>query len=188
MAGSSDDTRADRVNKIIKEVYYDSGALGSIKRTLADAREKDPDLKIKESEVKTWKDQNIQRKINLRGFNSFIASSPQEEYQMDLFEMPVPRYKDARKMTAAERKAHQKKIDEARNARRRVKREPGEGVRRGVKPKTIVVDKPPKNAPKRYGLLLVDIFTKYVDVVPMLDNQAPTVIDSLKNSSANMWG
>ena len=54
MAGSSSDTREDRVNKIIDKVYYESGALGSIKRTLADAREKDPT--IKEAEVKKWKD------------------------------------------------------------------------------------------------------------------------------------
>ena len=80
---------------IIKRVYYDSGALGSIKRTLQEAREIDPS--IKEADVKSWKDRNIQRKINLRGFNSFIASEPKEEYQMDLFEMPVARYKDVRK-------------------------------------------------------------------------------------------
>ena len=106
MASSSSETRADRVNKIIDKVYYESGALGSIKRTLADAREKEPTLNIKEAEVKKWKDQNIQRKINLRGYNSWIASKPREEYQMDLFEMPVARYKDVRKMSTKEKEEH----------------------------------------------------------------------------------
>ena len=137
MAGSSSDTREDGVNKIIKEVYYDSGALGSIKRTLADAREKEPTLNIKEAEVKKWKDQNIQRKIDLRGFNSFIASRPQQEYQMDLFGMPIARYKDVRKMTAAEKESHAEKIKQERNVRRRVKRRVGEGVRRGVNQKQL---------------------------------------------------
>ena len=115
---------------IIKEVYYDSGALGSIKRTLQDAQQINPD--IKEKDVKSWKDRNIQKKINLRGFNSFIASEPKEEYQMDLFEMPVKRYKDARKMSTQEKAEHQRQMEQERNARRRVKRRPGEGVRRGV--------------------------------------------------------
>ena len=89
-------------DETIRKVYYDSGALGSIKRTLQDAREIDPS--IKEKDVKDWKDRNIQRKINLRGFNSFIASSPKEEYQMDLFEMPVPRYKDVRECQQQKRR------------------------------------------------------------------------------------
>ena len=45
---------------IIKRVYFDSGALGSIKRTLKEAREIDPS--IKEKDVKSWKDRNIQKK------------------------------------------------------------------------------------------------------------------------------
>ena len=45
---------------IIRQAYYDSGALGSIKRTLQEAREIDPS--IKEADVKSWKDRNIQRK------------------------------------------------------------------------------------------------------------------------------
>ena len=171
---------------IIKKVYYDSGALGSIKRTLQEARELDPS--IKEKDVKSWKDRNIQRKINLRGFNSFIASSPKEEYQMDLFEMPVARYKHMRKMSTKEKEELKRQKEQERNVRRRVKRRPGEGVRRGVKPKEVVVQKIPKSAPKRYALLLVDIFTKYVDVVPMVNNQAPSVVSALKQGITNFSG
>ena len=57
-------TQADK-DKIIKEVYFDSGALGSIKRTLEDARKKDPS--IKEADVKSWKDRNLQKKSNVSG-------------------------------------------------------------------------------------------------------------------------
>ena len=198
MAGSSSDdareierkARERDVNAIIDKVYYDTDVIGSIKRTLADARKEDPDLKITEAEVKKWKDQNVQRKINLRGYNSWIANKPREEYQMDLFEMPVVRYKDARKMTAAEKAEHKKKLDEQRNVERRVKRPVGEGMeaRRGVKPKYIVVEKIPKSAAKRYGLLLVDIFTKYVDVIPMVNNKGTTIIEALKTSMRNMGG
>ena len=45
---------------IIRQAYYDSGTLGSIKRTLQEAKEIDPS--IKEADVKSWKDRNIQRK------------------------------------------------------------------------------------------------------------------------------
>ena len=46
---------------------------------------------IKEKDVKEWKDEAVQKKINLAGTNSFVASKPKEEYQMDLFEMPISR-------------------------------------------------------------------------------------------------
>ena len=52
----------------------------------------------------------------------------------------------------------------------------------------ILVQKIPKSAPKRYALLLVDIFTKYVDVVPMVNNQAPSVVSALKQGITNMGG
>ena len=173
-------------DEIIRKAYYDSGALGSIKRTLQEAREIDPS--IKEADVKSWKDRNLQRKINLKGFNSFIASSPKEEYQMDLFEMPVARYKDARKMTTEEKEEYQRQKEQERNVRRRVKRRPGEGVRGGAKPKTAVVERIRKTTPKRYALLLVDIFTKFVDVVPIVNNQALSVLKALKEGIANMGG
>ena len=91
MAASKEDT--------IKKVYYEH--FGSIKRTLKEAREIDPT--IKEKDIKAWKDRGGggQRKINLAGNNSFVASEPQEEYQMDLFTMPVTKTMDMRKLTKA---------------------------------------------------------------------------------------
>ena len=78
----------------ISKVYYDMGGYGSITRTLKEAREIDPS--IKEIDVKKWKDTNLQRQTNLKGQNSFIASETKQEYQIDLFEMPVSRTIDKR--------------------------------------------------------------------------------------------
>ena len=50
-------------NDIISKVYYDFGGYGSIKRTLAEAREIDPT--IKEQDVKDWKGTNICIKTNI---------------------------------------------------------------------------------------------------------------------------
>ena len=146
-------TQADK-DKIIKEVYFDSGALGSIKRTLEDARKKDPS--IKEADVKNWKDKNLRKKINVSGFNSWIASEPKEEYQMDLFKIPVAKIVVTSKLTEKQREEREQKARDQRNLRRRVgKRDLGPGVtgvKRGVKGKEIEVEKIPKNAlmPFRY--------------------------------------
>ena len=40
-----------------------------------------------------WKDDNLQRKIKLKGVNSFIASRPKQEYQMDLMFLSDLNYK-----------------------------------------------------------------------------------------------
>ena len=79
---------------IISKTYYDMGGYGSITRTLKEVREIDPS--IKEIDVKNWKDKNLQRKTNLRGYNSFIVSEPKMEYQIDLFEIPASRTIDKR--------------------------------------------------------------------------------------------
>ena len=143
------ETTQKEKDKIIKEVYFDSGALGSIKRTLEDARKKDPS--IKEADVKSWKDRNLQKKIQVSGYNSWVASEPKEEYQMDLFKIPVPKLVDVSKLSAKQKAERLQKQEDQRNLRRRVgKRDLGPGitgVKRGVKGKEIEVEKMPKNAP-----------------------------------------
>jgi hypothetical protein len=57
-----------------------------------------------------------------------------------------------------------------------------------VKGKEIEVEKMPKNAPMPFGLLIVDIFTKYVNVVPLFDNQGPNVVAALQRGIQNMGG
>ena len=155
-------------DEIISKTYYDFGGYGSIARTLKEAREIDPT--IKEIDVKTWKDKNLQRKTNLKGQNSFIASESKQEYQIDLFEMPVSRVADKR-FTPTKPKNN---------------RRAGEGVisnRKGVVGKTEKTEKI-----YRYGLLLVDIFSKFCKVVPIETKTIPEFIESLKTGINDMGG
>ena len=72
---------SDNKNNIISNIYKEN--YGSRKDTLEEARKKDPSITYED--VKNRFDKNFVRKTNLRGFNSFIASEPYEEFQMDLF-------------------------------------------------------------------------------------------------------
>ena len=85
---------------------------GSIQQTFAEARKLDKTITL--NDVKEWKEKNIVRKTNLPGYNSYVASEPRFEYQVD------PCY-----VNLGEQKF-------------------------------------------KYGLLAVDIFTKQVEVVPMI--------------------
>ena len=107
-------------NDTISKIYYEH--FGSIKRTLKEARELNPD--IKEKDIKAWKNRDLLRKINLTGNNSFVASRPREEFQVDLFTMPVSILKDMRKMT-------QEEIDQAQEMYKNQKRRKGEGMGEG---------------------------------------------------------
>ena len=45
--------------------------------------------------MKKWKEQNIERKTQSEGFNSFIAKKPLDEFQIDFFinDLPNPKFK-----------------------------------------------------------------------------------------------
>ena len=58
-------------NDIISKVYYDPSGYGSIQNTWTDAHEKDPS--IRQSDVKEWFENNIKKKTNVNGQNSFVA-------------------------------------------------------------------------------------------------------------------
>ena len=68
---------------VIKQVYHDLGGFGSIQSTFKDAKAKDTSIKL--SDVQAWIKENVDRKTQVRGFNSFIADKPYEEFQIDLF-------------------------------------------------------------------------------------------------------
>ena len=57
------------------------GGCGSIESTFKDAKAKDPSIKL--SDVQAWMKKNVERKTQIRGYNSFIADKPYEEFQMD---------------------------------------------------------------------------------------------------------
>ena len=68
-------------NEIIKKVYYDPAGFGSIQTTLKDARAKDK--AINRNDVKAWFKRNVERKTNLKAYNSFVANALFEEFQVD---------------------------------------------------------------------------------------------------------
>ena len=70
-------------NKVIHDIYYDLAGYGSINTTYQDAKQKDKSITL--HDVKEWFQRNIEQKRKLKGFNSFIAHRPYEEYQANLF-------------------------------------------------------------------------------------------------------
>jgi transposase InsO family protein len=69
-------------NEIIRKVYYDPAGHGSINYTLKDA--KAIDKTITYNDVKEWMRKNVENKRNLKGYNSFVANAPYEEFQTDI--------------------------------------------------------------------------------------------------------
>ena len=69
-------------DSIIDKIYHDPAGFGSIQTTLADARKIDKTITI--DDVRNWCNKNVERKTNLKGYNSFVASAPRDEYQIDI--------------------------------------------------------------------------------------------------------
>ena len=59
---------------------------------MKDAKKKDKHITLED--VKVWRSKNIEQTKNLKGYNSFVAQKPYEEFQMDLafFDMKDPVY------------------------------------------------------------------------------------------------
>ena len=120
-------------SEIINKIYHDPAGHGSMKTTYEDAKQKDKSITY--VDVKKWFDTNIERKTQLKGYNSFIANDPKEEYQMDLFFMNYL-----------------------------------------------------KDPEFNIGLLMVDIFTKFVSIIPMKANNAPAIQEAMKEAIIQMGG
>ena len=73
----------DSKQEIIKKIYYDPSGHGSLKTTLEDARQVDKTITI--NDVKEFFKNNIEKKTQLKGMNSFVAPHAYYEYQLDLF-------------------------------------------------------------------------------------------------------
>ena len=63
-------------------MYNDLSGFGSLKQKLAWAKEFDPAIKL--HSVRQWMAENMKRKKQLPGQNSFVANGPYYEYQLDL--------------------------------------------------------------------------------------------------------
>ena len=69
-------------DKIIEQSCYDPLGYGSATKHLADARKADASITMRD--IQNWRRKNIEKKTNYKGYNSFIASEPYEEFQADL--------------------------------------------------------------------------------------------------------
>ena len=121
------------MDKIIENIYYDPAGHGSMRTTYEDAKKKDKSITY--VDIQAWFKRNIERKTQLKGYNSFIASEPKQEYQCDLFFMNYLNDPEFSK-----------------------------------------------------GLLMVDIFTKFVSIIPINSRTANTLLEAMKESMLKMGG
>ena len=119
----------DNKENIIKDIY--NNFYGSMVDTYKDAIKKDKSITYQD--VKQWFEKNIPRLNNVRGYNSFIASSRYQEYEMDLFFINY--FKD----------------------------------------QFITI-----------GIIMIDIFTKYITVVPLPSKSEGDVLDGIEEAIHNM--
>ena len=68
---------------VIAKVYNNPSGHGSIQNTYNDAKKINFGITI--DNVKDWFSKNVERKTQLKGFNSYVAPEPNFEYQIDLF-------------------------------------------------------------------------------------------------------
>ena len=73
----------DNKNAIISKIYFDKSGYGSIKTTFEDARKKDNSITIED--VKQFFNEKVNKKTQLKGYNSFVAPYAYYEFQFDLF-------------------------------------------------------------------------------------------------------
>ena len=78
--------------KIIHDSYYDLAGFSSIKDQLKSAQARDKSITL--NDVKEWRNKSLEKKTQLKGYNSFTADHKMQEYQMDLgfFDMQDEKY------------------------------------------------------------------------------------------------
>lgn len=150
---------AEQKDKIISDLYNDPAGFGSIQTTYKDARKKDKTITLKY--VQDWFQRNVEQKKQLRGFNSFVANKPFQEFQVDLFF-----YKNTTETRYERKKRLEKKGDV------------------GDKPE----ETESKTGKFSSALIAVDIFTKYTTVVPIKTKQPPDVLAGLMEVMQKMKG
>ena len=69
------------INDAIANAYFEH--FRGIQQTYKQARDANPAVTLKH--VRDWFERSVARKTNLRGYNSFVANKPKQEYQADLF-------------------------------------------------------------------------------------------------------
>ena len=66
-------------------MYNSETGFGSLATTFQDVKKKYPNITFKD--VKSWYGRNAEYNVRSSGYNSFVASAPLQEFQVDLFNM-----------------------------------------------------------------------------------------------------
>ena len=114
-------------DEILSFIYLDQAGYGSAAETYKDARKKDKTITMQD--VKEFIAKHQDQKKQLRGYNSFIAHGPKEEYQVDLFFMPKKDF-----------------------------------------PKETFIG----------GVIAIDIFTKFIAIIPIKSKTIPEILEAIK--------
>ena len=79
-------TDKEKIKELIAKIYYEpSGGYGSIYDTYKEAKAKDKSVTL--NAVKDWFERYVERKKQLRGYNSYVSKGPRDEYEVDLFDV-----------------------------------------------------------------------------------------------------
>ena len=70
---------------LIKKIHYDTSGYGSVQETFKDAKKIDSTITV--ANVKDWFERNVERKKQLRGFNSYISKGPRDECEVGVFDV-----------------------------------------------------------------------------------------------------
>lgn len=84
------------INDTIADAYFDNeNGFRGLLTTYKNAKKANPAITLQQ--VRNWYNRTIAKKTNLKGYNSFVANRPKQEYQADLFFMTSGADKDKRK-------------------------------------------------------------------------------------------
>jgi len=74
-----------KYDSTIEKVYYDPGGYGSVQETYKEVKKLDGSITI--NNVRDWFERKVERKKQLRGYNSYVGKGPRDEYEVDLFDV-----------------------------------------------------------------------------------------------------
>lgn len=129
---------------IIDEAYHHHEGFGSRLQTYKAAHAKDSSITMKM--VAQWMEENVERKKQLPGYNSFVAHKAREEYQVDLMFLKDP--------VVPDKETHE------------------------------LEKLPDSNKPL---MIMTDIFTKVVGVVPIENKNSDSILEGLKTLFRKDW-
>ena len=73
----------EKVNETIENIHYAPGGFATVYETYQDAKAKNKLVTL--DSVKDWFTTNVERKTQLRGYNSYVSKGPEDEFEVDLF-------------------------------------------------------------------------------------------------------